>query len=98
MYKYKYKYKENMSDGCKQILSPSTARKKRKAWNKTRGKYMSVKRKQNLAETDKGSYYNKGKWSEEFLDGKDAFHNGSENDDIDNDEQQQLYEGFANSC
>ena len=31
MYKYKYKYKENMSDGCKQILSPSTARKKRKA-------------------------------------------------------------------
>ena len=59
---------------------------------------MSVKRKQNLAETDKGSYYNKEKWSEEFLDGKDAFHNGSENDDIDNDEQQQLYEGFANSC
>ena len=87
-----------MPDGCKRILSPSTESKNRKAWNKARGKYMSVKRRQNLAETDKGSYYNKKEWLEEFLDGKDAFYNGSENDDIDNDEQQQLYEGFANNC
>ena len=87
-----------MPDGCKRILSPSTESKNRKAGNKTRGKYMSVKRRQNLAETDKASYYNKKEWLEEFLDGKDAFYNGSENDDIDNDEQQQLYEGFANNC
>ena len=32
-------------------------RKKRKAWNKTREKNMPVKRRQNLAEKDKGSYY-----------------------------------------
>ena len=44
-----------MSDGRK--LSPSTGRKKRKAWNKTREKYMPEERRQNLAETDRGSYY-----------------------------------------
>ena len=52
---------------------------------------MPVKRKQNLAETDKGSYY-KEEWLEEFLDSKGAFYNGE------NNEQQQLPEGFANSC
>ena len=31
-----------MSDGCKQILSPFTGRKNRKAWNKTKEKYMPV--------------------------------------------------------
>ena len=46
-----------MSDGCKIILSPFTGRKKREAWNKTREKYMPVKRRQ--IETDRGSYYNK---------------------------------------
>ena len=46
-----------MSDGRKLILSPFTRRKKRKAWNKTRGKYMPEERRQNLAETDRGSYY-----------------------------------------
>ena len=46
-----------MSDGRKLILSPFTGRKKRKAWNKTREKYMSVKRRQ--TETDRGLYYNK---------------------------------------
>ena len=46
-----------MSDGRKLILSPFTGRKKRKVWNKTREKYMPVKRKQ--IETDKGSHYNK---------------------------------------
>ena len=34
-----------MSDGCKLILSPFTGREKRKAWNKTREKYMTVKKK-----------------------------------------------------
>ena len=44
-----------MPDGCKQILSPFTGRKKRKAQNKTREKYMLTKRIQNLAEIDGGS-------------------------------------------
>ena len=46
-----------MSDGYKLILSPLIGRKKRKAWNKTRGKYMPVKRRQ--IEIDRGWYYNK---------------------------------------
>ena len=46
-----------MSDCCKLILSPFTRHKKQKAWNKTREKYMLVKRKQ--IETNKGSYDNK---------------------------------------
>ena len=66
-----------MSDGGKLILSPFAGRKKRKAWNKTREKYMSVKRRQNLPETDKESYH-KDEWLEEFLDSKDAFYNGNE--------------------
>ena len=43
-----------MPDGRKRIRGSFTGRKKRKAWNKTRVKDMPVKRKQNLAETDKG--------------------------------------------
>ena len=46
-----------MSDGRKLILSPFTWRKKREAWNNTREKYMPEERRQNLAETDWGSYY-----------------------------------------
>ena len=46
-----------MSDGHKLILSPFTGHKKWKAWNKNREKYMSEERRQNLAETDHGSYY-----------------------------------------
>ena len=42
-----------MSHGRKLILlSPFTGCKKRKAWNKTKGKYIPVERKQ--TETDKG--------------------------------------------
>ena len=40
---------------------------------------------QNLAETDKGSYYNQEEWLEEFLDDKGTFYNGSESDDSKND-------------
>ena len=46
-----------MRDGHKLILTPFTRRKRRKAWNKTRKKYMPVKRIQ--IETERGSYYNK---------------------------------------
>ena len=63
-----------MSDGRKRILSPFTRCKKRKAWNKTR-----EKRRQNLAETGRGSYYKK-KRLEEFLDSKGAFYNVNESD------------------
>ena len=75
---------------------------KTKAWTKTREKYIPVKRRQNLAETDRGSYY-KVERLEEFLDSKGAFCivNKSDNDDESyngNKWQQQLPEGFANSC
>ena len=48
-----------------------TGCKKRKAWNKTREK-MPVKRRQNLAETDRGSYF-KVERLQECLDSKGAF-------------------------
>ena len=44
-----------MSDGRKQILSPFTGCKKRKAWNKNGQKYMLEERRQNLSEADRGS-------------------------------------------
>ena len=46
-----------MSDSHKLILSPFTGRKKQKAWNKTREKYILVKKRQ--IETDRGSNHNK---------------------------------------
>ena len=46
-----------MSDGLKRTLSSFTECKKWKAWNKAREKYMPLKRRQNLAETDRWSYY-----------------------------------------
>ena len=46
-----------MSGGQKRTLSPLTCCKKWKVWNKTREKYMPEERRQNLAETDRGSYY-----------------------------------------
>ena len=63
---------------------------------------MPVKRRQNLAETDRGSHYRE-EWLEEFLDSKSAFYNsnGSDNNDEsynENNEQQHLRECFANSC
>ena len=65
-----------MSGDRKLILIPFTGRKKRKARNKTREKYMLEEKRQNLAETDKGSYYNQEKWLEEVFDDKGAFYNG----------------------
>ena len=46
---------------------------------------MREERIQNLAETDRGSYYNQEEWLEEFLDNKGAFYNGIESNDSDND-------------
>ena len=44
-----------------------------------------MKRRQNLAETDMGSYY-KGEWLEKFLNSKGAFYNGNESDNDENNE------------
>ena len=44
-----------MSDGRKLILSPFTGRKNRKAWNKTKERYMLEERRENLAKTDKSN-------------------------------------------
>ena len=74
-----------MSGGRKPILSPYTESKKRKTWNKTREKYIPEERKQNLAQTERGSYYNQEEWLEEFLDDKGAFYDVSESDDSEND-------------
>ena len=50
----------------------------------------------------RGSYY-KEEWLEKILDSKGAFYNGNESNNDDgsyneNNEQQQLPKGFANSC
>ena len=91
-----------MSGGRKRLLSLFAGFKKRKAQNKTREKYIPVKRRQNLAEADNGPCY-KEERLEEFLDSKGAFYNVNESDNDDesyneNNEQHQLPEGFANSC
>ena len=62
---------------------------------------MPVKRKENLTKTTRGSYY-KEERLEEPLDSKGAFYNvnESDNDDesyVENNGQQLLSEGFANS-
>ena len=48
---------------------------------------MPEERRQNLAETDRGSYYNQEEQVEEFLDDIGAFYNGNESDDGDNDDE-----------
>ena len=47
-----------------------------------REKYLLVKRRQNLPETDRWTQY-KEEWLAEFLDSKDAFYNGNESDNDD---------------
>ena len=48
---------------------------------------MPEERRQNLAETDRGSYHNQEEWLEELLDDRGTFYNGSESDDSDNDDE-----------
>ena len=45
---------------------------------------MPEETRQNLAETDRGSYCNQEGWFEEFLEVKGAFYNGIKSDDSDN--------------
>ena len=68
-----------MSDGRKRTLIPFTGCKNRKAWNRTKEKYTPAKRRQNLAETDRRSYYEEERL-EEFLDSKGAIYNGNGSD------------------
>ena len=63
---------------------------------------MPLKRRRNLVEIDRVSYY-KEEWLEEFSDSKGAFYDGNESDNADqsydeNNEQQELSEGFGNGC
>ena len=48
---------------------------------------MPKETKQNLTETDGGSYWNQEEWLEEFLNNKAAFYNGLECNDGDNDDE-----------
>ena len=48
---------------------------------------MPEERRQNLAETDRGSYYKQKDWLEEFLDDKSVYSDGSESDDSDKDDE-----------
>ena len=65
-----------MSEGRKRILIPFTGCRKQKGWE-TRKRDMTLKRRWNLAETDRGSYY-KEEWIDKFLDSKGAFYNSNE--------------------
>ena len=75
-----------MSGGPKQILSPFIGHERQKAWNKTGEEHMPEEIRQNLAETNRGSYYNQEEWLEEFLNDKGAVNDGSESDDSENDD------------
>ena len=61
---------------------------------------MPEERKQNLAETDRGSYYKQEKWLGAFLDDKSSFSDCSESDDSDNDDgnYNENKEAFVRRC
>ena len=61
---------------------------------------MPKERRQNLAETDKKSYYKQEEQLEEFLDDKSAFSDGSESDHSDNDDENynESIEAFVRRC
>ena len=48
---------------------------------------MLEERRQSLAETDRGSYYDQEEWIEELFDDKGVFYNGTESDHSDNDDE-----------
>ena len=90
-----------MPDGHIRILDPFIGLRKQKAC-KIRGKYMPAQRRQHLAETGRESYY-KEESLHKTLDSKGTFYNDNESDNGDeseneNNEQQQVWKGFANSC
>ena len=90
-----------MPHGQIRILNPFTGLRKQKAC-KIREKYMPAQRRQHLVETGRESYY-KEESLHKTLDSKGAFYKDNESDNDDesenkNNEHQQLWKGFANSC
>ena len=69
-----------MSADRKRILSPFGGRKKRIPANKKERTVMTKENRQNLADTDRASYYNQEEWLEEFLEDKGIFYNNSDSD------------------
>ena len=69
-----------MSADRKRILSSFGGRKKRIPTNKKERTVMTKENRQNLADTDRASYYNQEKWLEEFLEDKGIFYNNSDSD------------------
>ena len=49
-------------------------KRKRAAWNKRKDKTMTLDTQVNLAESDKGSFYNQKEWLEEYEYGKGMFY------------------------
>ena len=49
-------------------------KRKRKAWNKRKYNTMTLDTQVNLAESDKGSFYNQKEWLEEYEHGKGKFY------------------------
>ena len=49
-------------------------KRKRAAWNKRKDKTMTLGTQVNLAESDKGSFYNQKEWLEEYEYGKGMFY------------------------
>ena len=49
-------------------------KRKRAAWNKRKDKTMALDTQVNLAESDKGSFYNRKEWLEEYEYGKGMFY------------------------
>ena len=76
-----------MPDGRKRILGPFTGRKKRKAWNKTRVKYICRQKEDNIQLKQTRDHITKRNCQKKFYTVKVHFYN----------EQQQLLEDFANS-
>ena len=95
-----------MSADRKRILSPFGGRKKRILPNKKQRTVMTKENRQNLVDTNRGSYYNQEEWLEEFLEDKIIFYNDSDSDSeiYDNesssdgdDEQEDVLESFNNN-
>ena len=55
-------------------------KRKKTAWNKRKDKAMTLETQVNLAESDKGSFYNQKQWLQEYKYGKGMFFSEYDND------------------
>ena len=53
-----------------------SVKRKRTAWDKRKAKTMILNTQVNLAESDKGSFYNQKEWLEEYEHGNGMFYSG----------------------